>query len=73
MSRAVAETAFRYTPGNGYVYTWNGVSGYIDVYRVETDEHGTRREAATGERIQAPERRTAQALMAAVDHRITSM
>jgi alanine racemase len=67
MSVATSTQAFRYTPGDGYVFTWTGdPDRTIAVYRV-TYEDGTRREVPTGDRIMTPERRTAAALMATVD------
>ena len=59
--------AFRYTPGDGRLYVWTGKDDHsIAVYRIVsgTDPMEVRR---TGDLIPAPERRTATALMAAVD------
>jgi len=59
--------AFRYTPGDRHMYTWNGQTDYITVYRIATDQSGSVSYRPTGEAIPAPERRTATALMATVD------
>ena len=56
---------FRYTPGDGYQYTWTKGQPIITVWRVVTsDPWAVER---TGDTIPAPATATAAALMAAVD------
>jgi hypothetical protein len=57
--------AFRYSPGDGHLYTWDGEE-FVAVSRIGHD--GDRLTFhLTGDAIPAPVNRTATALMAAVD------
>jgi hypothetical protein len=70
MSEQSMKDPYRYTPGNGYVYVWNG-GPWITIYQVK-DRSGRRVEEQLPDVIPAPPTRTAAALMAAVaDHRNT--
>lgn len=65
--------AFRYAPGNGYVYTWSGAATELDrgegrdrihVWRIEQTEPMIL--ADTGDRIDPPAARNAEAFMTVI-------
>jgi len=59
--------AFRYSPGDGRLYVWTGEPDRtIKVRRIVSGTDPLQTEP-TGDTIDAPELRTAQAMMAAVD------
>ena len=71
MSQAAPE-AFRYTPGNGYVYKWDG-GPYVRIFQVfngwdaEGTNHRSERETPDVIEVPADMKRTAGALAALVD------
>lgn len=58
--------AFRYAPGDGRVYTWEGGTDTITVHRIQY-QGATRHEVPTGDTLPLPAHRTASALMETVD------
>ena len=68
MSQQGMRDALTYTPGDGYVYRWDG-GPWIKIYRITTNAAGTRVEVEQPDVIAAPDadHRTGTQLCATVD------